>query len=386
MKKLQKMRSFWQEWKGWDFFGLQLPSLIALSLFIFLLIHMSFEICGIVGEAMRIKCVGHPTAMECGRDSLLSIALTVLKNTIVVVGSDTVRNLSLLLAASIGWFFFYWRAKSADQDAKTSEQGLTVERITRAIEQLAHEKPSVRLGGILGLEQVALSQKEEHEKIIRILVSFIRTRARKNSEEVKNDLKKSGLSKLKDIDDFEVYREQRLDVEDAIRVLSNIASKIEKSGQFKKQFNKSKNYLCNLEGTDLRGLKLVMLDLSNFNLKAVDFSGASLWHTNFSKATLSTGFIAVEGLPKFVEAYLFYAKFNDTNLSGINFTDSSLGGAEFNNASMSQSVLKNCNIYDVNLETSHGLTQEQIDKTYYYTDEHPPILPEGLKTPSPRKR
>lgn len=394
---LQKARSFWAWWRGLSCFGQKLPLILASILFIGLVFYIFSEISRIECGAVGIKQDAYLIPIECERGPFS------LKKVIETIGSDTVRNLNLLLAASIGWFFLYWRAKTADLNAEASEQsaeatrknaeiaekGLTAERFTRAIEQLAHEKPSVRLGGILGLEQVALAQKEEHEKIIRILVSFIRTRARKKSKEVGRDLDESGLSKLKDIkdiDDFKVYRERRLDVEDAIRVLANIASKIEKAGQFQEQYNKSKSHFCNLQGTDLRGLELVGLDLSNFNLEAVDFSGAFLWRTNFNKATLSSRFMIEKRMPKFVGTYLFYSTFNDTNLSGVDFSDSYLSDAIFNNASLGQTVFKNCHIDNVHFETSHDLTQEQIDKAYYYTDEHPPILSEGLKPPSPRNR
>lgn len=377
-KMLQKMRSFWLWLLGLSFFGQVLPLILTFLLFVALGFHIYFEISGTACEVVPIE-IEYLTTIECERDSFF------LKKLIDVISSGDTRNLGLLLAASISWFFFHWRAKSADQNTKTSKQTLIVERITRAIEQLAHEKPSVRLGGILGLEQVALAQQEEHEKIIRILVSFIRTRARKESQEVKKDLAKIDLLKLTDTDDYKAYREQRLDVESAVGVLANIASKIKITGQSQEQYNELKHRLCNLEDIDLRGLALRGIDLSNFNLRGIDFSGASLSFTNFTGANLSlfySVYTKKEDITKFVEAHLFGTNFSHTNLSGVDFSQSLLYDAVFNNADLSHTIFKNSYIDGARFETSKNLTQEQIDKTLRHTSNHPPVLPKGLESPS----
>ena len=396
MKKLQKMQNFWRQWKGWDFFGLQLPSLIALSLFIFLLIHMSFEIYRIVGVAMRIKCVGHPTAMECGRDSLLGIALTILENTIVVVGSDTVRNLSLLLAASIGWFFLYWRANTADlnaeaveqsanatrKNAEIAEKGLAVERFTRAVEQIANQDLSVRLGGVLGLEQIAYTQDEgETIKIARILATFIRAQAGKNSERTEKDIATYNRSKPEIIDDFSIYRAQRLDIEAAVHALANIAL-IMLEEYFEQEDSKPKRDLCDLRNTDLRGLHFNEIDLSNFNLRGIDFSYANLMKTNFTRATIGNIInFEKENMTKFIRAYLTGAIFNDALVFSTDFSSSNLTYATFDGAHLMGAILDECCINRTHFETSKDLTQSQINKAFYWDNDLPPFLPEGFNPP-----
>ena len=391
MKRLHETRNFWSRWLKWNFFGLQLPSLIALSLFLFLLVHISFEVCGIVREAMRVKCESPLILAECGRDPVLRIVLTILKDTISVIGSSTVRNLNLLLAASIGWFFLYWRSKTADLNAEaaersaiTAEKVLTAEQITRAIEQLSHEKPSVRLGGVLGLEQVALNQKQERVKIARILVSFIRTRARKNSEETKKDLTAIGISDMEASNDFSAYREQRLDVEAAISALANITSELEKQGQFGRKYNESKKYLCDLQNTDLRGLQFHETNLSNFNFKGTDFSGAQLHLVNLTKANIS--FVSAsapekENITKFIRTSLLGTNFGDTYLFGVKFNHSNLSYAKFDNARLNNASFDKCSILGTHFENSKNLTQKQIDKAVVLDDGTPPVLPKGLKPP-----
>lgn len=376
---IHKARSVWIKFRGF-FFGRMLPVGLALLLSAVLLSHMHSEIlttCETVGTKG-----GDLVAEQCKRNSFSW------KKMVETLASSKARNLSLLLIASIGWFFFYWRARIADQDAqtakqnaKTAEKVLTAEQITRAIEQLAHEKPSVRLGGILGLEQVALTQKEERVKIARILVSFIRTRSRKNSEETRNDLEKTGFTKLESRETFSAYREQRLDVEAAIPALARVASELEKQRQFGAEYNKSKRYLCDLQNTDLRGLRLDKVDLSNFNFLRTDFSGAWLAFTNFAKAGISLPSASPtedEDITKFIGADLLGADFSSTTLTGVNFSRSTLLYAIFNNARLKNASFNKCSIQGTHFENSKDLTQEQIDEADYSDSGDPPVLPEGL--------
>lgn len=376
---MREARSVWIKFRGF-FFGRMLPVGLALLLSAVLLSHMHSEILTAC-ETVDTKGKGL-VAEQCDRNSFSW------KKMVETLASGKARNLSLLLIASIGWFFFYWRARIADQDAqtakqnaKTAEKVLTAEQITRAIEQLAHEKPSVRLGGILGLEQVALTQKEERVKIARILVSFIRTRSRKNSEETGNDLDKIGFEKLESREAFSAYRERRLDVESAIRALASVASELEKQGQFRAEYNKSKIHLCDLQNTDLRGLRLDTVDLSNFNFLRTDFSGAWLTFTNFTKAGISLPSASLaedEDITKFIEARLLGADFSNTTLTGVNFSRSSLSYAIFNNARLKNASFNKCRIQGARFENSKNLTQEQIDEAYYSDRVRTPVLPEGL--------
>ena len=213
-------------------------------------------------------------------------------------------SLSTLIIAVVGIYFLSRRTQAA-------EQSLNVERFTRAIDHLTSKDLFVRLGGILGLEQIANIHEEEREKIARVLVSFIRTQA-VNSKRSKKDFKKIRVSKLEDKEEFSAYRAQRLDIEAAVNALARIALELEKEGHFQEQHDRKKHNLCDLRDTDLRGLQFVGTDLSNFNFSATDLSGAWLKGARFAGAQFykikSTG--EVSGA-KFIRAHL-----NDTDFSG----------------------------------------------------------------------
>ena len=328
----------------------------------------------------------------------------------VEMDQDAARNLILLIAGIIGWYFLSRRTKAAEQDAKTAqrnaittEQGLTVERLTRAIEQLANKNLSIRLGGILGLEQIADTHGEERKKIARILVSFIHTRAIKDSKELKKNITESKVSELETEEEFSAYRAQRLDIEAAVNALANIASKLEQQNQFQKQYNEKKQHLCDLQDLDLRGLRFIRADLTDFEFAGADMSGAWLSHANFTGSNFckydhnAKGFTA-----KFTGALLDNANLSDTCLIGIDFSNlqltqvdfsnshlenadfsnSRVTNAEFSGARLDETIFDGTDISDTNFEECEELTQEQIDKAYYVA--FPPHLPDDLKRPENR--
>ena len=315
---------------------------------------------------------------------------------------DPTRNLILFIAGLTGLYFLNRRTITAEQNteaaeqsaeairqnAVTAEKGLTAERLTRAIDQLTHEKTATRLGGILGLEQIALTQKEESQKIARILATFIRTRAAKDSDETKKEIAASGVSKLEPGDDFSKYRVQRLDVEVAVHTLANIASELEKRGEFQEflQYNKSKQDLCDLRDIDLRGLQLNKVNFSNFNLIGTDFSYAWLAEANFTKAGLFFPFSPIlkeENKTKFIGAILESSNFSDTQLNHVDFSSSILVFANFDKADLGHAIFDGCQINHTYFETSRNLTQEQINKAFYLDDNLIPFLPKGLNLPRP---
>lgn len=325
---------------------------------------------------------------------------------------DPTRNLILLIAGIIGWYFLNRRTITAEentkaaeesaqatrQNATTAEQGLTVERFTRATEQLASKNSSVRLGGIISLEQIAKHHPEDQRKIARMLISFIRTRAAKDSKEAKKDFDASGVSELKHVDDFSAYRAQRLDIEVAVNALANIASELEKQGQFSEEYNEQKIQLCDLQNTDLRGLRFVKADLSKFDFGGADMSGAWLTRANLSEAWLyklhdsertKLIFVKLDGV-NFKGAFLnladFHgvdsirnADFSDAALQGVNFagvqiTKSNLSNTNLENADFTGASLTECKIDGASLENANltnakfvgmrDLSQQQIEKTF----------------------
>lgn len=310
---------------------------------------------------------------------------------------DPTRNLIFLIAGIVGWYFLNRRTIAAEENTKAAEesaqatiknteiaeQGLTVERLTRAMEQLAHEKSYVRVGGIRGLERIAYTEKEDNVKIAQILATFIQTQAAKNSERTRKDIDTYNRSKPENnIDDFSIYRAQRLDIEAAVHALANITLRTLEE-YFEEEGSKSKLELCDLRNTDLRGLRLNGINLSGFDFLEADFSHAHLQETDFNRANI--GNIKEENMTKFISADLENAIFNNAFIIFADFNHSNLTGAKFHNTLLAAITLDECCINRTNFETSIDLTQEQINKAFYWDNDSPPFLPEGFNLPPQRQ-
>lgn len=176
------------------------------------------------------------------------------------------RNLILVIAGLIGGYFLLRRtralernAKTAEQNAVIAEQGLTVDRLTRATEQLTNKKTAIRLSGILGLEQIALSHEGERKKVIRILSAFVR------------DIAPLGCTRK------EEERHNYVDIEAAVDALANISAPLEDE----------KCLFCDLQETNLSGLRFFNTNLSFFSFAGANISNTFFFNVNFEGTELS---------------------------------------------------------------------------------------------------
>lgn len=180
---------------------------------------------------------------------------------------DAMRNLILLTVGLVGWYFLYRRTKAAEEDATTAkqnakiaDQGLIVDRLARATQRLNNEKSSIRLGGILGLEQIFKFHEEEHYKIIRILSAFVHDFAPIDGD-------------TRTIES----RSKHSDIEEAVSVLANITKSLPTD---------EKKILFDLYFTNLSGLGFAATNLSHFNLLGANFSNSLLYGVDFIGARL----------------------------------------------------------------------------------------------------
>ena len=367
---LQKAGSFWTWWRGLSSFEQLLLTVLLVAVLLFVLrrtkinkvIIRRFRRWAIRYQSFRYRTLWEPVAL-----SIATIGIFIYlfgDKLLIEMDQDTLRNLILLTAGVVGWYFLIRRTKAAEKSAETAEKVLASEQITRAIEQLTNkENLFVRLGGILGLEQIAKAHEEERIKIARILVSFIQTHATKGSEkERQNPI---------------AYRMQRFDIEAAVSALAGIASRLEREEQFGKQYNETKYSLCDLRGTDLRGLRFVDTDLSKFDLTGVDMSSTWLRDVNLSKALLYR--IILKKEVKFIDAHLervnfFMARLNRIDFSGAcvqntDFSGARLWGANFTNTVLEEvkfkaAVLNGANLTDADWSNMPDIRQYQIDKAF----------------------
>ena len=180
---------------------------------------------------------------------------------------DPTRNLILLIAGLTGLYFLSRRTitaeqnmEAAQQSAVTAEKGLTTERFTRAIEQLASEKLSIGLGGILGLRQIVFSHREECYKIAQLLCAFVQDFAPRDS-----------ITRTTDEDS------RYLDISEAVELSAKITEFIPED---------EKGKICDLQFTNLSGLIFFDTDFSYFRFLGANSSNSSLHRVCFYSASL----------------------------------------------------------------------------------------------------
>ena len=274
-------------------FFLWLLEILLPPLFIVIFGFLLFRFCYIILATLRIRPIA-----ELNENALIGIFPWITGElTSVTAESKELKVLAAVFIAAIGLYFLIRRTKIAEQNLKIAAEGIMVERLSRAVDQIGNES-QVRIGDILGLEKILETQEEQRKNIAQILSRYIR----------QNAPKKRGLLDR-------MNQNERQSIEVATKSLGRIGACL---GGDKKKF-------CNLRETNLRGMRFYGIDFSYFQLSGVDFTCANLQKTNFKNA----------------------------QLDGVDFSSADFRDAE-------------------------GLTQEQLNKSYYREGLPPRNLPDGF--------
>jgi uncharacterized protein YjbI with pentapeptide repeats len=120
---------------------------------------------------------------------------------------------------------------------------------------------------------------------------------------------------------------------------------------------------CNLFQADLSYRDLPGIDVSRSRLRQANLSLATMNNANFSGVDLSV-------------ANLFGARFTGASFANANFTDAILVGAHFGGANLRGAVLNGANLSGAEMQTTRGLTQQQLDTA---CGDSATRLPSGLR-------
>ena len=185
-----------------------------------------------------------------------------------------------------------------------SLSGQVTERYSRAVDQLGSEKISVRLGGIYGLERIALDSSVDASTVVEVLAAFVRLESSVTSS---------------DSATTHAVAEVGADVQGALTVLAR------------------RPPTARPMPLDLRGTTLVGANLNSALLK-----GAQLNNSNLRRAHLS-------------DSRLERAVMDDAVL-----IDADLSGAHLLGARLVRAELDGTDLYGAHLEKSQ-LTKEQLE-------------------------
>jgi uncharacterized protein YjbI with pentapeptide repeats len=225
-----------------------------------------------------------------------------------------------------------------------TEQGHITERYTKAIEQLGSASLDVRLGGIYALERIAVDSARDHATVVEVLSAYVREHS--VSERVATDVQaaatvlgrlpvRTGISR----GNLSGARLRRGDLHKATLPGAYL---------FGASLPDAYLFEANLSGADL-GLANVSdarLDKANLSrawLFEANMSGALLYKANLSEACL-------------ILANLSGARLFEANLSDGDLQEANLSGARLDGANLTRAIFAG-----VDLSTTQGLSQSQLD-------------------------
>lgn len=234
------------------------------------------------------------------------------------------------LAILTGLYFTFEQLTATRKSLEIAQEGQTIERFTRTVEQLGSQQPQVRVGGIYGLGEIAKNSPRDRSWIVvSILVAFARDRA-----------KWQGSTQVRALPE---------DVQAALSVLTSPDTHLLGTEATKRR-------TVDLEDTDFRRAYLV-----GANLEGVDLSRAHLEGADLRGADLKTASL--------VGSHLDGALLQGSSLSGADLRAAQMSGADVSGARFTGTHLEG-----VNLSSVIGLSESQIRSM---TRDMETILPNG---------
>ena len=236
-----------------------------------------------------------------------------------------------------------WRSMIAERQTNTTQEGLQNERYKKGAEMLGSKFLSVRLGGIYALQRLAKEHPmQNHVQIMQLFCAFV-----------------CDPPKAREATDLLLGKDIQT-VMEAIGGRSKEGIELENKEDFKLDFRSA----------NLGRLFLKDADLSSANFESAIFSNADLWGVDLSNCQCLN--------VRFSNANLNGANLSDAFLEGAKFSDVLLANANLSDANLLNTDLSGAWLYDPDSDIKNkvpvkGLTQDQLDQAYIYSN-NPPHL------------
>ena len=258
------------------------------------------------------------------------------------------RTLAQIVGGILGFaaIFIAWRRVEVANETQITD------RFTKAIEQLANENLSIRLGGIYALARISRDSRRDHRQIMEVLTAFVREKCPFDPDKKKSESDDTTENKIQELP---------TDIQAILTII------------VKKVWSDDDHPDLNLYKTSLTKVNLLMGNLTWANLKKTnlsfsdltfaDLSRASLGEANLSRAILFAANLSGAYLQ---EANLSGAVLNDANLSNADLTKANLSEAHFNRANLNEAYLLLTNLtgtdlMGANLTNAKNVTCDQIN-------------------------
>jgi uncharacterized protein YjbI with pentapeptide repeats len=199
-------------------------------------------------------------------------------------------------------------AEAANKNAEAANQKQITERFSKAIEQLASDKPEVILGGIYTLERIARDSAPDQWTIMEVLTAFVRQNApviKENESQSPEDQKK--------------FLELRISIRACLTVIGE-----------RKHPDLENKYIdlteVNISGLNLARFNLTGAVLTRANLTEAVLAGANLTEAVLTRANLTRANLrgAYRFKPDWTEVLLTEADLEGAILKGAIMPDGSI--------------------------------------------------------------
>ena len=226
----------------------------------------------------------------------LSVAIGVVELLLAIVwwdwlrgeqsGSEAMRNVGLIIAASVAFPLAIWRALVADRQASAAQQGVLSERYQKSVDMLGSDLLSVRLGGIYALQSLIKEYPQQYYlQTMHSLCAFVRNPPKHEGVEAVTHLdKRTDVQVPKLRDDVQA-------IMDMMRNRNDILIALEIQEGFRLNMSRA-----NLKYAFLSYLNLSSVDFSMANVSGALLGGADLSGASLLGATLSGTMFYTDGI------------------------------------------------------------------------------------------
>lgn len=211
-----------------------------------------------------------------------------------------------------------------------TRRGQLTDRYTKAIAQLASDRPTERLGGIYALEHLMAESDRDHDTIVEVLAAFIR----QHPAPPLGSPHEPGRMRA------------HPDVQAAVTVLGRRPRRPER------------------HPPDLRASDLRNIDMTYFHMPGTDFSNADLRSANLVKTTLTSASMVGASLQgaalhnaQLQGAFLMGAQLEYSILMGANLQDAKLDLAQLNRARLGGANLTGATLDGARLQGADFVTE-----------------------------
>ena len=284
----------------------------------------------------------------------LSLAAVVTVSAVYWHETEQIRNVGLVVAAIIALPVAIWRSRVADQQADIAQQSVLNERYQKSAEMLGSTVLSVRIGGIVALERLALEHPAQyHAEVMKLLFAFIR-----------QPIEDPQARPVPMLD----MRGARPDVQaavDAVRTCRALNRAVEANS---------------IRSLDLRGADLQKADLDSINLSIVPATEVRAFAIGSisipdNRAVLSHADLSGA---KLIHATMPHCLCDETEFADADLSGADLAGAVFLNSNLRDAILLGANLSGAEFYEkppgAMGLTQRQLDEARADPDAPPKLV------------